>query len=144
MDDLADENRAGPGAAVETPADPANLEYKRRATELVLDKLKDQLDRNQVDPELLKKMNWTQDDLRKFVSRWDKMKAEAKEDARGQERMREALERLNLKRRGVAIEQRSAQGDDKALREMRWTNPPAEYEEQFRAYTEGAAKSTTP
>lgn len=141
-DDMQDAAPGGSAEAVQTAPDEANLDYKRRATELVLDRLKDQIDRNQVDQELLKKLNWSQEDLQRFVERWDRLRAEAQQDDEGRKRFEQTLDRLNLQRRGVGIRQQGGQGDDRALREMRWTNPPAEYEEQFKAYTEGTTRGT--
>ncbi len=50
----------------------ANDEYARQATNLVLEYLKSQKD--QPDPELLKELNWTEDDLRAFLRRWEAAK----------------------------------------------------------------------
>jgi hypothetical protein len=124
-----------------TQADPVNLEHARKATELVLESLKDQLNRNAVDPELLDKLKWTPEDLRKFVERWDELRKAANENEHAREQFEQTLSRLNLKRRGVAIQQQGGRGDDRNLRETRWANPPPEYLEQFRAYTEGASKA---
>lgn len=150
-----DEGGANPGGELERPGDARqatvptdpdapNLEYAKKATDLILDSLKHQLDKDELDEELLKKLNWTRDDVKKFVARWDEMrKAAAKQGPEG-ERARKELEKalgsLHLKRRRVALEQQSTGGDDRNMRETRWTNPPSEYAEQFRAYTEGAAR----
>jgi collagen type III alpha len=56
----------------------ANLEYKKQATELVLKRLQDELERGEVDPELLEKLGWTKDELRRFSDRLNKALAESK------------------------------------------------------------------
>jgi collagen type III alpha len=56
----------------------ANLEYKKQATELVLKRLQDELERGDVDPELLEKLGWTKDELRRFSDRLNKALAESK------------------------------------------------------------------
>ena len=69
------------------------------------------------------------------------MRKAAEEDPKAQRQFDQSLERLDLKRRGVALKQQGGRGDERILRETRWTSPPPEYAEQFKAYTEGAAKS---
>lgn len=56
-------------------AEQANLDHARKATDLILNKLSDQ--QYDPDPELLDRMNWTQDDLKQFLDRWQRMKAKA-------------------------------------------------------------------
>jgi hypothetical protein len=48
----------------------ANLDYAKEATNLALDYLERQKD--QPDPELLKEMNWSKEDLNRFLDRWKK------------------------------------------------------------------------
>ncbi len=56
----------------------ANLEYKKQATELVLKRLQDELERGEVDPELLEKLGWTKEELRRFSDRLNKALAVSK------------------------------------------------------------------
>ena len=51
----------------ESQADDANLKYTRKAANLVLKRLQDQLKRGQVDQELLDRLGWEQRDLERFV-----------------------------------------------------------------------------
>src|SRR5262249_46809100 len=86
----------------ETPdGDAANLDYARKQTDLVLDKLSDQLNKNKVDDHLLKELGWNRDDLRRFVERWQQRKEAAqKNDPAGDEAKRElddALRSLGLR-----------------------------------------------
>lgn len=55
----------GEGAS---PPEPVDVEYARKATDLVLDYL-DQ-NRDTPDPELLERLNWTPEELRDFTERW--------------------------------------------------------------------------
>ncbi|MBL9124437.1 MAG: hypothetical protein JNG90_12450 [Planctomycetaceae bacterium] len=128
-----------------TQADPLNREHAERATELVLESLAEQMAKRQVDPELLDKLNWSQDDMQKFLQRWQQLKREAAEQGpRGdaaRKQLAGAMERLGAARRGLTINSREGRPDDvQRLRESRGTKPPAEYREQFEAYTEGAAR----
>ena len=56
-------------------AEPPNLDYAREATDLVLERLKDQ--QHNPDPELLKRLDWTPEDLQQFLARWEQMKQAA-------------------------------------------------------------------
>lgn len=59
------EGTAPPPRGVDT-SDPDDL---RRATDLVLDRLDEDIRRGEVDPELLDRLGWTEDDLKKFAGR---------------------------------------------------------------------------
>lgn len=79
--DVAEEGEPGANnnPPNESPSDPepekAKLEYSKKATNLVLDRLKDQLQRGEPDQELLKKLGWTEEQLRSFTDRMqDKLK----------------------------------------------------------------------
>ena len=70
---------AGEGGADEA-AEAANLEDKKRVTELVLRKLQDQLSRGEVSEELLQDLGWTEDKLRGFMDRLDRRLSDTGED----------------------------------------------------------------
>lgn len=125
-------------------ADPANLEYARKQTDLVLEKLADQLRRKQVDEQLLEELGWSEEDLRKFVARWRARKEAAqREDAAGEAARREldeALRSLGL-RRGP-LQQRAVRQD--TLRDLRegYRGPvPPEFQERLRAYNRGVSRA---
>ncbi|MBX9789962.1 MAG: hypothetical protein K2Y37_13675 [Pirellulales bacterium] len=143
----------GPGQTGAPPqealgGEEANAEFARQQTDLVIESLKDQLADDQLDPELLKKLGWTRDDIEKFVRRWEALRKAAGQEGPEGEKAREQYERvindLNLKRRGVSIRQSAKPDQVNRLRESRGSKPPAEYADQFRAYTEGATKAATP
>ena len=69
--------------------DEGNLEYARKQTDLVLDRLENQLKGREVDPELLDKLGWSEDDLKKFVDRWRNMKQAAQAGGEGSAAKRE-------------------------------------------------------
>ena len=63
-------DRKGQGTGSEVPeADPANEDFSKEAANLVLKRLEDELQRGKVDPELLKKLGWTKEDVSKFAGR---------------------------------------------------------------------------
>lgn len=130
------------GEAREAPAgDAANLEYARQATDLVLEKLQDQQD--EPDPELLKKLGWTPEQLRSFLARWQTMKQEAREhEGEAREELQDALRSLGLRPTGPG--RRGSRGDNDPMQGLQDTGnpspPPKDILEQFNAYRKGAAR----
>jgi hypothetical protein len=137
---------AGPrGDAEEPGGDEANLEYADKVTDLVLERLKDQLDKGRADRELLRKLGWSQEELAKFVRRWEQLKREAKgADERAPKARREldaALRSLGLRPAGARAAASKQSGDDqRGLRGSRRSLPPAEFQDAFRAYSQGLAQ----
>ncbi|TWT77544.1 hypothetical protein Pla123a_22050 [Posidoniimonas polymericola] len=69
---------SGPTDGGDVGGDDANLRYAREKTDLVLEKLSDQLKEEEVDPELLDRLGWNEDQLRRFVERWNQRKEAAR------------------------------------------------------------------
>ena len=135
---------ASPSEGVRSRGDAANLEYARKQTDLVLDKLADQLKRKQVDEKLLKELGWTEDDLRRFVSRWQERKdAAQRNDPAGESARRElddALRSLGL--RGGALKQSAIKDDTQRDMRQGFRGPvPLEYQERLRAYNQGVSRA---
>jgi hypothetical protein len=64
--------------------DPENPEHKAKATDLVLDTFRDRMAKGQIDKDVLKKMNWTEEEARRFMAEYDKAKRQGLLDqARG-------------------------------------------------------------
>src|SRR5690606_9180539 len=95
---------APPPGGEPLPGDDANLEYARRQTDLILERLDEQLKDQNVDKQLLEKLGWTEDELRRFVDRWKTLKAEA-ETAQSEE-SRQQLDRA-LRSLGLAPNRRT-------------------------------------
>ncbi len=126
-------------------ADEANLDYARKATDMALTHLKDELAKEQPDADLLKDLGWSRDELQNFVNRWDQMRRDAcAPGAKGETARRElddTLKSLGLRLRGTSLQANSARDDQlQGLRELRHSSPPAEYAEQVKAYTQGTAR----
>ncbi len=133
----------GPEPGGEDP----NLDYARKATELAVQRLKDQLAKGEPDPELLKRLAWTKEDAQKFVEQWDAMmRASKTTGADGNTARRELDERLRslgLRPSGTQLSGDRAKSDQqRGLREGVRSAPPAEYADQFRAFTTGTGKKT--
>jgi hypothetical protein len=141
----------GGAAAQPTPVngtapdgDAANLEYAKKQTDLVLEKLSDQLNRKKVDQQLLKDLGWTEDDLKRFVDRWRQRKAAAdRNDESGDAAKRELDEALkSLGLRPGTLHQNAAKKD--TLRDLHegYRGPvPRQYQDRLRAYNEGVSRA---
>ncbi|MBI5761639.1 MAG: hypothetical protein HZA46_24280 [Planctomycetales bacterium] len=127
-------------------AEQANLDYARKATNLVLQRLKEQLERGDVDQQLLDELGWTKEDAEKFAKRLEQQlnaprdttspEAEAR-----QKQFEELLKSLTVnsstfRREGDAKRQRRTQQNET----RRLTLPP-EYRELGEAYTKGLSKA---
>ncbi|MGL4514170.1 MAG: hypothetical protein ACRCT8_13850 [Lacipirellulaceae bacterium] len=128
----------GPQDAAGGAGDEANLDYARRQTDLVLDRLADQLDRKSADRALLEKLGWTDEDLRRFVDRWRARKQGAAEgDRASKAELDDALRSLGLgAERPLAAGplERDTQRD---LRERARTTVPPVLRERLEAYNRG-------
>lgn len=132
-----------PTPAGEVPeGDEANLEYARKSTDLVLEYLKDQ--KESPDQELLDKLGWTQDDLRKFLDRWQQLKDAAdRQDPAARRELDESLKSLGL--RAGKPKSRAAQTGADQVRGNRddgqRSSPPSKYAEQFKAFRKGTSRT---
>ena len=80
----------------ELEKEQADLDHAKKATDLVLNKLEDQL--QNPDPDLLDKMNWTEQDLREFLNRWKRMKQSAQAgEPNAKREYEEAIKSLGLR-----------------------------------------------
>ena len=128
-------------------ADDPNLNYARKATELALEHLKDQLDKKKADHELLNKLGWTEQDAQAFLRRWQQMRAAAGRDDsknhQARQELDETLRSLGLRPRGARLDSGTARDDQaRGLKETRRTSPPPEYAEQYKVYKQGTASGT--
>lgn len=130
---------SGTGTAIEGEA--ANLEYKKQATELVLKKLQEELQRGDVDPELLEKLGWTQDEMRRFTERLtkhlqeNKSNEETPESIVRRQQFEEMLKSLNLNKQGAARKGDSSVQRDVNQIDSRRSTVPKEYQKVFDAYS---------
>jgi len=90
--------RPGSGANPSDPnlkdADKANLDDKLKASNMVLKRLKEELDRGDVDAELLKKLGWTEKDMQRFAERLERQLAQPKPDDPAAEARRRQFEEV--------------------------------------------------
>ena len=68
---------------------------------MILSRLKDQ--RNNPDQELLDALNWTREDMNRFIDRWEKMQKEAGQNEEARIRFEKQLKGLGLRPPGAKI-----------------------------------------
>ena len=77
----------------------ANLDHAKKATDLILNKLSEQ--KNDPDPELLRKLKMSKEELQEFFDRWDEMKRKAESgNVAAQKKYERELKSLGLKPKG--------------------------------------------
>ena len=121
-------------AGNESQADKANLDYARKTTEMVLEKLKDQKERP--DEDLLKDLNWTEDELKNFAEKWEAMRQKAKTGSqKDRARFDNALKSLGLKDPQNQRSGANLKNDDKTgYRQKSGTRKvPSDFAKKFRA-----------
>ena len=135
-------NQAPP--SVETDVEEANLKYAEKVTNLVLEYLEDQMD--EPNPELLKELGWTKDQLRQFAEKWKKMAEQGQKAVPGSpdaEAWKEALKSLGLKpdrdRTGVRRGRRDFKDKDNVMETQRYVPPPS-LRQRLKDYTERIGK----
>lgn len=127
-------------------ADAVHLAYSEKATTLALEHLEDQL-QNGVDPELLKELGWSKEELKEFLRRWQAMKAAAETlpaDSPERRQYDEQLRDMGLWEERDPLRQKAAGDENRRASEVntgRRVEPPAYYADRFRAYTEGLSRS---
>ncbi|HEY2838152.1 MAG TPA: hypothetical protein VGJ26_03330 [Pirellulales bacterium] len=126
--------------------DEANLDYAKKATDLALDYLKDQLAKGKPDQELLDELQWSRDDMADFVKQWERFKTQANAaDPAERKQFEQRLEDLGLRPKGTAIKGGGAQDQrTQTLRETKRSEPPPEYRQQWRVFNSGGAKTRQP
>jgi Ca2+-binding EF-hand superfamily protein len=98
--------------------------------------------RDQPDPELLKKLNWSPEDLRKFSDRWRAAKEQARKTPEKKEELDAALRALGLRSPDQKVNR--LKDKDDSLRGMQESGgrlrPPESIREQFEAFRKAAGK----
>jgi hypothetical protein len=146
--DDAEERDRPPRTEPPTPEEEAaNLENARKATNLVLKRLKSQLERGEVDQEMLDEMGWKgKQDVEKFVRYLeDNLKQNADDNSPEAEARRmqfeETLRNLDL---GSETQRRSGSvGKERAIQQIgtKSARPPREYEKIWESYTRSLSKT---
>jgi collagen type III alpha len=128
----------------EPGGDEANLDYARMQTDLVLNRLSDQLEKQQVDEQMLDMLGWNREDLRRFVDRWNGLKSNATgQDDKAQAAQQElnaALRSLGLsKKNRIRYRSQVSQDQLRDLQDAYQDRTPADLIERVRDYIKGTA-----
>ena len=112
----------------------ANQEHAEKTTDLILEKLLEQ--QENPDPELLRKMKWTQDDLKDFVNRWTELKGRAESgDDKAKRKYERKLKSLGLRPKGDRRAIRQGENKIKGLIEDGAVNKPSnEIESDYKSF----------
>jgi collagen type III alpha len=123
----------GGGETFDLERDQVNLDHARKATDLILKRLDEQ--KYEPDPKLLEQMNWTPEDLKQFLNRWEEMKKAAESgDPNGKRRYNQMLRSLDFRasseKRTVRQSRENIEGlnQDSAV-----IQPPPEFAPDFNA-----------
>jgi uncharacterized membrane protein YccC len=132
--------------------DEANDEYSRRASNLVLDYLRNHAKQGQLDPKLLEELGRTPEQVKKLMERLEKYQADAAKDPNllspeEAARMREFEESVRRQRLQAATFERSTTGtrkDPRAVFQGDRGKVPPEYREQYEAYLRSVLQDSEP
>ncbi|PNY38108.1 hypothetical protein C2E31_03580 [Rhodopirellula baltica] len=82
---------------VADPPPPPDLDYAKKATDMVLDYLDE--NRDQIDNDLLEELNWSAEDLERFRKRWENVRDidQPATDPNQSEQLKDALKSLGLR-----------------------------------------------
>ena len=125
----------GEGSESPVPPDPVNVDYAKKATDMVLDYLDET--RDTPDQDLLDQLNWSEDDLARFADRWQKVRKMKNNPTGGKnQEIEEALKSLGLRTPNGSANQIRESSD--SLQGIRDTGnrqpPPAAYRDAFDAF----------
>jgi collagen type III alpha len=142
-------NGTGQGEALEDTSKEANLDYAKKATDLVLKRLEGQLKRGQIDEKVQEELGWTKDQIRRFVERM-RRQAQTAEDptspAAEARRLQfeETLKSLNLRSPAKSRTSRAVPRSNDFEMESKRSIPPPEYRDLYNAFTKSLAKPVAP
>ncbi len=122
--------------------DDVNLAYAERATALVLEYLRHQVETGRADRELLDTLGWTEEDLQRFYQEWVRLRQEAarREVSSAKDEYIRALRSLGLRPPAKTLKPSAGQGPAPRVKESQVPQPPPEWVEYFRAYRAGVAR----
>ena len=100
------------------------------------------MEEGQVDEELLDKLGWSEDQLRRFMQRWERL-AQEQPPTTGQSEteLDEALRSLGLRPKDNRLDAGGVRQDDlRGIEQGRRSRPPSQYEDLFRAFNQSLSR----
>ena len=125
------------------PPDEVNVDYAKRATDLVLDYLEQ--NRDQPNQDLLDQLQWSEEELRSFVDRWNRIRELPKTDGEsGNEELIETLRSLGLKDPSATSSKTKETTDSlRSIKDSGYSPPvPAAYRDAFNAFRRAMNRSS--
>ncbi len=138
-----------PGSATDPRAEEQNLAHAREAADLVLRQLEGDLQRGDVDRDLLDQLGWTEDDVRRFSDRLRKQlqsrerEGLSPEEAVKQRQFEEMLKNIDFRNRADVRKDASAPRENVQGFGSRNLTPPLEYREYIDAVTRELSRQKT-
>ncbi len=140
--------RGGTGAPPASPPSPGsslqpvyqpdevNLAYAEKVTGLVLEYLRDSVQKGQIEAGLLHSLGWTEEELLDFYQQWVRLREEAGRTGNrlAHEDYRRALQALGLRPGSRGFRPGHLQGPISPVKQLAIPEPPPEWAEYFRAY----------
>ncbi len=123
----------------------ANLDFKEKQTSLALKYLEEEMGKKEPDPELLRQLGWSKDELKAFVEKWKTMSEQAKKATPGtkdDKAWREMLRSLGTVKpaRETSIKARTTNEDRATATGSQRFNPPQNLKQRAEAYNEGTGR----
>ena len=149
ISEASDNGEPGDATTLEE-SEAANLEYNKQASELVLKRLQDGLERGDVDPELLEQLGWTEAEMKRFAERLGKHLQESKsldetpESIARRQQFEEMLKSLDLKKQGAKRSGENSPTRDVNLNDSRKANVPPQYKKAYEQFTKDLARQKQP
>lgn len=150
-----EDSEAGGGGSSEGDLTPAaedpQVDEAAQAADLALRRLQKELDRGEIDPQLLDELGWTKEELAAFKDRLSQQLEERqlneqqqKEKSLSQKSFEEMLRSLDVQSTGTTREGRADKDRDLQDTTNRQSVVPRQYEERFRMYQRSASGVKTP
>ena len=124
------------------PPDEVNLDYAKQATDLVLDYLEQ--NRDQLNPELLEQLQWSEKELQDFLDRWSRIRELPKTSGEsGVQELEETLKSLGLREPTTISTQKAENADSlRSINDGGYSQPvPPAYRDAFNAFRRAMNRS---
>ena len=110
------------------------------------ERLADMLEKRKVNEQMLDELGWTQQDLRRFVERWQQRKAAARnangQDPLARKKLDDALRHLGLRPKTIGGRAEQKKDAFRDVHEGQSGPVPIKWRDRLKAYREGIARST--
>ena len=121
-----------------------NKDFAEKQTSLMLKYLEEEMSKKEPDPELLKELGWSKEELRQFLNKWKEMSENAKKSVSGSKedkQWNEALRSLGIgPPKSTSAKSKTDFTDQKMSTQSKRYTPPSNLKDRAKAYSEGISK----